>query len=44
MMLEQRFEAQHLSNGYELVNGVEMHAENGKQFSAVACHLRWSRR
>ena len=29
MMLEHRFEAQHLSNGYELVNGAEMHAENG---------------
>ena len=32
MTLEQRFEAQHLANGYELVNGVEMRDENGEQF------------
>ncbi len=30
--LEQQFEQQQFSNGYELVNGVAMHAENGEQF------------
>lgn len=30
--LREDFEAQHLSNGYELVDGVAMHAENGDQF------------
>jgi hypothetical protein len=30
--LEQQFERQQFSNGYELVNGVVMHAENGNRF------------
>ena len=30
--LEQQFDLQNLANGYELVNGVDMHAENGKRF------------
>jgi hypothetical protein len=30
--LQERFEAQHFANGYELVDGVVMHAENGDQF------------
>jgi hypothetical protein len=30
--LEQQFDQQQFSNGYELVNGVAMHAENGDQF------------
>jgi len=30
--LEQHFDQQHFSNGYELVNGVEMHAENPDNF------------
>jgi hypothetical protein len=32
MSLEQDFQAQHFANGYELVNGVSMHAENGDNF------------
>jgi len=32
MSLEQDFQAQHFANGYELVNGVEMHAENPDNF------------
>jgi hypothetical protein len=30
--LEQQFEQQQLANGYELVDGVAMHAENGDRF------------
>ncbi len=30
--LQQRFDQQGFPNGYELVNGVVMHAENGEQF------------
>ncbi len=30
--LEQQFNEQHFSNGYALVNGVAMHAENGDRF------------
>jgi len=30
--LEQQFARQHFTNGYELVNGVEMHAENPDNF------------
>ncbi|MGZ0173359.1 MAG: hypothetical protein ACKVHE_27865 [Planctomycetales bacterium] len=30
--LPQKFDSQHLANGYELVNGVEMHRENGDNF------------
>ena len=30
--LQQRFDQQEFPNGYELVNGVVMHAENGEQF------------
>lgn len=30
--LEQKFSAQQFQNGYELVNGVAMHAENGSNF------------
>jgi len=32
MSLELHFQAQHLANGYELVNGVEMNAENSDNF------------
>ena len=32
MNLEQRFRAQHYANGYQLVDGVEMHTENGEHF------------
>jgi hypothetical protein len=32
MTLEQQFQAQHLANGYELIDGVKMHAENGEHF------------
>jgi len=32
MNLEKRFQTQIFANGYELVNGVEMHAENGERF------------
>lgn len=32
MMLEQNFQAQRFANGYELVNGVAMHAENPGNF------------
>ena len=32
MSLQQKFSKQQLANGYELVNGVEMHAENAEQF------------
>jgi hypothetical protein len=30
--LEQQFNNQQFANGYELVNGVKMHAENGDHF------------
>ena len=30
--LEQQFGQQHFANGYELVNGVAMHAEHGDRF------------
>jgi hypothetical protein len=30
--LEQQFDQQQFPNGYELINGVRMHAENGEQF------------
>jgi uncharacterized protein YegJ (DUF2314 family) len=32
MNLEQHFQSQQLANGYQLVNGVEMHAENPDNF------------
>ena len=32
MTLKQQFHQQQFSNGYELVNGVAMHAENGERF------------
>ena len=32
MTLQEQFEAQQFANGYELINGVEMHAENGERF------------
>ena len=32
MTLEHEFQVQHLANGYELVNGVSMHSENGNKF------------
>ena len=32
MTLEQQFDQQRFSNGYELVNGVAMHAESGDRF------------
>lgn len=32
MNLEQQFAAQRFANGYQLVNGVEMHAEHGDRF------------
>jgi hypothetical protein len=32
MSLEQDFQAQHFPNGYQLVNGVELHAENPDNF------------
>ena len=32
MTLEQRLQSQHFANGYELVNGVQMHAENSGNF------------
>jgi hypothetical protein len=32
MRLEQDFQAQHFTNGYELVNGVSMHTENPDNF------------
>ena len=32
MTLQQRLAQQHFANGYQLVNGVEMHAENGDNF------------
>jgi len=32
MLFEQQFQAQRLANGYKLVNGVEMQAENGDNF------------
>ena len=32
LTLEQHFDQQHFSNGYELVNGVEMHGENPDNF------------
>ena len=32
MSLEQDFQAQRFTNGYELVDGVEMHAENPENF------------
>ena len=31
MSLQQKFAEQQLANGYEIVNGVEMHAENVEQ-------------
>jgi hypothetical protein len=31
-LLKQQFDEQRLANGYELVNGVAMHAENGERF------------
>ena len=30
--LEQQFEEQHVANGYELINGVQMQAENPDNF------------
>jgi hypothetical protein len=30
--LEQQFQAQHFPNDYQLVNGIEMHAENPDNF------------
>ena len=30
--LQQQFDRQQFTNGYELVNGVTMHAENGERF------------
>ena len=32
MTLKQQFHQQQFSNGYELVNGIAMHAENGERF------------
>lgn len=32
MSLQQDLSEQQLANGYQLVNGVEMHAENGDNF------------
>lgn len=32
MSIEQDFHSQHFANGYQLVDGVEMHARNGDQF------------
>ena len=32
MTPKRHFQVQHFANGYELVNGVEMHAENSEQF------------
>ena len=41
---QQRFDAQHFSNGYELVNGVAMHAENPENFhilpEVIKRHIR----
>jgi hypothetical protein len=32
MTLEQQFQAQQFANGYELIDGIKMHAENGEHF------------
>ena len=33
MTIEKQLQTQHFANGYDLVNGVQMHADNGEQFS-----------
>ncbi len=40
MSLEQDLQAQHFANGYELVNGVEMHAENPDNFQVPHAVLK----
>ena len=40
MMLEHNFQAQRFANGYELVNGVAMHAENPGNFQIPADVLK----
>lgn len=40
MNLEHHFQSQHFSNGYQLVNGVEMHGENPDNFLILHAVLK----